>query len=751
VRKRSDRWPSGRRRLSGTRAVAALLAAALLAPRTRASSVVVDAASLPPYEEALLEARRAGRELRPGPNGRDPFARLNGSAGLWALRSRVARAASALARGDADAARADAAGLDASPLGLPDLTGWILLSTRPEVPGLVQFVASAKPEPLARAALLLASRIARTPAEKAQVEAAFRVWRASTPQGVRAESAAAVVQSSLTTTDTPFQRLAQLFPDAPERAPDLYDDADRERFVSAVRHGTPELRLARARAILSRQSWEALDLVRELPRSPANRLAIAELQLSSGHPRDALKELNRPMPLVFGEEAQDLHVGALRGLADIRLALEPKPMVKVKAVKARKAKGKKGKASPPPPPPAKDTIPEAAAKQLLASADALLAQPRLTPPDRRRLLEAAGRLMERAESAAAALRYIEPLLADAPDSSAGSDELFAEAFALYRKGDKSDLITAARSWQRQAALYREPGLRRRATYWSARARERLGDLEGARTTYATLLPGAAPDLYARWSAAALGVTLMPGPTHRDDREPVFRIPATEPGKPSRELLTCGFPDLAEDAAEAEGTLDPIFAAVIANERGDFRRATALLKAKFPALGTPEEGAVPMRIRRTFYPLAHADLITATARQVGLPPALLFGVIRQESIFQPVVRSHAGAIGLMQVMPATGRDLLRQENGKGRPNLTDPEVNLRLGARYLAQLVRRFDGDVPAALAAYNAGPNRVARWREEGRGLKPDEFVETIPITEPRVYVKKVLYYEAAYQALYGS
>ena len=101
------------------------------------------------------------------------------------------------------------------------------------------------------------------------------------------------------------------------------------------------------------------------------------------------------------------------------------------------------------------------------------------------------------------------------------------------------------------------------------------------------------------------------------------------------------------------------------------------------------------------------LVVSAARAAGVPASLLFGLIRQESVFAENAKSRSGALGLMQVMPSTGRLLYRKENGKGRPDLNDPAANLRLGARYLRQLLDAFSGDTAAALAAYNAGPGRV--------------------------------------------
>jgi soluble lytic murein transglycosylase len=105
---------------------------------------------------------------------------------------------------------------------------------------------------------------------------------------------------------------------------------------------------------------------------------------------------------------------------------------------------------------------------------------------------------------------------------------------------------------------------------------------------------------------------------------------------------------------------------------------------------------------------------------------------------------------MQVMPATGRLLYRKENGKGLPDLKDPEANLRLGARYLKQLIDAFPGDPGAALAAYNAGPGRVRAWKKASNLAPEDEFLESIPFGETRFYVKRVLFFQSVYSSLYG-
>jgi soluble lytic murein transglycosylase len=132
-------------------------------------------------------------------------------------------------------------------------------------------------------------------------------------------------------------------------------------------------------------------------------------------------------------------------------------------------------------------------------------------------------------------------------------------------------------------------------------------------------------------------------------------------------------------------------------------------------------------------------VLAAAREVGLDPAFMYGLIRQESRFMLSARSHVGASGLMQVMPATAAWTARKLNIPYSPELiTDRHTNLRLGAGYLRLVLDDFQGAQALAAAAYNAGPGRPRRWRE-GPTLDAAAWVENIPFTETRDYVKKVL------------
>ncbi len=146
------------------------------------------------------------------------------------------------------------------------------------------------------------------------------------------------------------------------------------------------------------------------------------------------------------------------------------------------------------------------------------------------------------------------------------------------------------------------------------------------------------------------------------------------------------------------------------------------------------------------------MIEREALEHGLDPHLLAALIRQESTFRPAVVSRAGAQGLMQLMPATARELARRVGLSWDERLLAiGPVNLHLGAMHLAALLRTYRGDVIAALAAYNAGGRPVARWLRYPEANDPPMFVERIPYVETRGYLRAVLRNWALYQGLYPS
>lgn len=152
-----------------------------------------------------------------------------------------------------------------------------------------------------------------------------------------------------------------------------------------------------------------------------------------------------------------------------------------------------------------------------------------------------------------------------------------------------------------------------------------------------------------------------------------------------------------------------------------------------------------------FPQSYLNLYKSHAATSGVPLSYLYGISRQESMLNPVVRSPVGAVGLMQLMPATAQLVAKKQGWRYMEtgSLTDPDTNIRYGAAYLASLLSKFNGNRVLASAAYNAGPGRVVRWSSKD-GVRRDAgmFIENIPFRETRIYVQRVLLYTAIYEKL---
>jgi len=148
-----------------------------------------------------------------------------------------------------------------------------------------------------------------------------------------------------------------------------------------------------------------------------------------------------------------------------------------------------------------------------------------------------------------------------------------------------------------------------------------------------------------------------------------------------------------------------------------------------------------------FPLSYSDKIQQNAELQDLNPVILYGLIRRESAFNKDARSPAGARGLMQIMPQTGKQIAKDLNERwsGKNSLYDPVKNLKYGSYYYQKLLNQFNGHYALALAAYNAGPNRVKKWLPD-ESIPADIWIETIPFRETREYVTTVLVYSMIYQ-----
>ena len=153
-----------------------------------------------------------------------------------------------------------------------------------------------------------------------------------------------------------------------------------------------------------------------------------------------------------------------------------------------------------------------------------------------------------------------------------------------------------------------------------------------------------------------------------------------------------------------------------------------------------------------YPQAYADSVRAAARDVSIEPSLVWAIMRRESAFRPAALSHANARGLMQLIPPTAKAIAKRlgETAPHPDRLYSPGINVRYASWYIARLLERF-GHPALAAAAYNGGPNAVARWVQSSGDVPLDLFVERIPYKETRRYVKKVLADAHLYHRFYGA
>ncbi len=339
-----------------------------------------------------------------------------------------------------------------------------------------------------------------------------------------------------------------------------------------------------------------------------------------------------------------------------------------------------------------------------------------------------------------------------PDDTTGAQALWGLGWRELEAGNDTGAIG---TWSRIETLY--PGTRwaRGGRYWSAVAHQRLGDGARARALWTSLTLADTEDFYRRHARRRLGDAVVVEP------DPEAPVPLAWPQDPllerARLLSDLGLDELALSELEGRtGQAEPraveALRAVVLERQGDRRSSIHALRQVFPDLGGAHQNAVPSAARRMYYPLDYYELVTRHAEREGLSPYLVSAIIRQESAFDAGAISRSGARGLMQIMPATGRELALQVGlSYSSERLLDPETSIRLGSRYFRQVLAMFDGNVELALAGYNAGPYRIRGWWNTARASQGvDEFIDGLSLDESRLYVHRILVFVDSYQQLYG-
>lgn len=319
-----------------------------------------------------------------------------------------------------------------------------------------------------------------------------------------------------------------------------------------------------------------------------------------------------------------------------------------------------------------------------------------------------------------------------PERHTPESRALAVRIAL-RAGDPRGVLDAVASMPaRERALPRW-------RYWRARAMETLGQDRAALDEFNQLARSL--DFYGLLAAVRVGDGVAAAAsTPRDEAARGRQLARLAQAQAVREFLYLG------RRAEARAEWHALVERVPELERPAL--AWLALQWEQPALAIhalrKADAAIGTALQ---FPLAWASAIYRQAAAQNVQPAWLFGLVRRESAFDVMARSPAGALGLSQLMPDTGRYVAGRlgEDLKALELLYDPERNLRYGTYYLRLLLDRFDGSLALAAAGYNAGPGRAERWRPENTAMALDIWAETIPYKETREYVAWVLTYAMIY------
>jgi soluble lytic murein transglycosylase len=360
------------------------------------------------------------------------------------------------------------------------------------------------------------------------------------------------------------------------------------------------------------------------------------------------------------------------------------------------------------------------------------------------------------------------LSTDYPEGDMRGEATFRAALLHVKRGDwagAKPLLDAGAAIDGDAHHWAIAG---RAAYFRARAAEALGDLADAKARYADLIHRFPLAFYMALAHARLEA-LEPGAgaaaiakAEADDTAALAA--ATPPAAPDGPALrrAIGLLEVAElDAAKKELALAGLLGDGVASDLV-WIGADLLDRAGAPELGsaltrqriTDHLAHYPVgsaRVRwETAYPRAFAPLVTAEAKARAVAAPLLWAIMREESGFYPEIRSGSNAIGLMQLLPSTAREVAKGTNiDSDEAALRTPAPNVALGTKLLASLRQTFSANPALAIPAYNAGPGAVRGWLAARGTERFDVFVELIPYEETRGYVKRVLGSELAYAYLY--
>jgi soluble lytic murein transglycosylase len=356
-----------------------------------------------------------------------------------------------------------------------------------------------------------------------------------------------------------------------------------------------------------------------------------------------------------------------------------------------------------------------------------------------------------------------------PNGAKASYAHWKAAWLTLRLGRTTE---AKQAFDEQLALYPNGNEANAAIYWRARLAEDDNQLGMARAYYEKL-----SERFRNYYYAELGrqrLKKLPASDDPPEKYPLLdKIPPLERDKitladpPSDDLHfqkakllgNGGLIDLAvrelQTAAVSDGDKSwaPAETAQLYIDTGHYDRAIEVMKHSVPSYFAVDIPMLPREYWEALFPRPFWADLKRYAAANHLDPYLVASLIRQESEFNPFAVSRANAVGLMQLLPKTGRTVAHQQSLRryNSSELFTPAVNMELGTRYFRGMVDKFGGSFEQALAAYNAGSDRVEEWMGQGTYRDAPEFVESIPFTETREYVQAIMRNASVYRQLYGT
>ncbi|MDP9158857.1 MAG: transglycosylase SLT domain-containing protein [Acidobacteriota bacterium] len=355
-----------------------------------------------------------------------------------------------------------------------------------------------------------------------------------------------------------------------------------------------------------------------------------------------------------------------------------------------------------------------------------------------------------------------------PNAARASYAHWKVAWLSLRQGRNAEAKTG---FEQQITLYPKSGEVPAALYWRARLGEEDNDFVLARAYYQKLSdrfrnyyygelarerlaklpvsnePAGNYPLLDRVISLDSGLNISVDPVPEDDLR-VQKAQLLENGA----LLDFAVKELRAANEEDKGSWLPAEIARMYSDAGRYDRAIEVLKRAVPSYFAVELPSLPRPYWEALFPKAYWPDLKRYASGNALDPYLVASLIRQESEFNPNAVSRANALGLMQLLPKVGKTVAKQVKLKhfSPPQLFTPAINLQLGTKYFRSMVDKF-GAFEYALAAYNAGGDRVEEWLGQAKYRDPQEFVESIPFTETREYVQAILRNANVYRQLYGN